>query len=295
MLTRPDNLSLQSHRSERLEDLTVARLVTELFRQSGLIAAAAIAMMALASAVWFHFLVPSYESEAYLAINKENPGRHKAMIYSPAVLDAVIATNDGLGETKDQARARLRGKVSVTPAQGEDRRTPSVFAVRVSDIDPGRAHALAIAVIDQFITHSTPGPNKRERLQTRIVQITEQRTKVDELINRLEGEAATPVFPQSDTGQLATLLSTLIDQRAAHDAKIETLENNLEGMTADAVLSPPTLPDLAKRPVPLTLAIAAGLFVGLFGGAVIVLLRLVIPLWLNDRPQTAPSDITPSS
>lgn len=276
---------MTSARFDDFIDLTPARIFAELLHRWHVITGAAVAMAIVATAAWYYLLVPTYQSEAYIAISRDNPGRQKAMLYSPAVLDPIITGSLDSDSAKDSARASLRKKVTVEPAQGEDRKAPSVFAIRVKDADPKAAHGIATAVLDQLIKNSQPRPVQRERLVADIAHTQAQRDEINQLIERFESESQSLLSSQSDSGELATPLAQLIAKRASFDAKIDNLNNQLEGITTDAILSPPTLPDTAARPIPWFAATAVGLLLGLFGAMAFVTGRFAIPVLLNDIPR----------
>ena len=287
MLTRPDihtGTGLTSVRYDDFAELTPARVLVEVLGRWRFILAAAVFGALLATAAWYYMLTPTYQSEAYIAISRDNPGRQKAMLYSPVVLDPIITGSLASDTARDRARAVLRRKVTIEPAQGEDRKSPSVFALRVEDKSPQQAHAIATAVLDQFIKTSQPRPVQRERLLADIEHAQAQRDEIIQLIERFESETATLISSQSDSGELATPLAQLIAKRAAFDARIEDLNNQIQGMTTDAILSPPTLPDTASRPVPWFAATALGLFIGLGVAIAYLIARFAIPLLLDDLP-----------
>lgn len=289
MLTRPDNPighDIHDANYPAFSAPTPGRIGVEVVRHFRLVAAIALATTIAALLAWYALLVPAFESEAYLAMDPDNPGRQKAMFYSPVVLDPVIAASASFSDTRDRAREALRTRLTVEPAQGENRRSPSVFVLRVKDADPEAAHAIATAVLDQFISSTRPGAAERARLEADIARASEQRDQVDRLIRRLDSEADALLVPGSNAGELATPLAKLATERAAFDTQIETLNRQLEGMTADAILSAPTMPDKASRPVPLVAAIAAGLLLGLFAGTGFVAARFAIAVWL--RQSSAP-------
>lgn len=317
MLTRSGNPTSRGFQSESFDDLSAGRVLGELLRQYILVGGATLTAAVLAALAWFYLLVPTYQSEAYLAVDvrdkanlahfratiplptfavvPKSKGRLIAEIHAPAILDPVIAKNYPAGTLQDQARAQLRGMVSIQAAPGEDRKSPSVFVIRVKHSDPNQAHAIATTVVEQFIANSVPGAVERKRLQEHIDQMRERHDNMSQLIERLENEAANLAFPNPDIGQLATPLVELTESRAIYGAEIERLRGVMNGLTADAVLSPPTLPDVAGRPVSLALAITLGLFAGLLAGVALVLLPLVLSFWLNERPQTARNEIDPAN
>lgn len=316
MATRHDNPESQSLRSESIHELSADRVMGEVLRHYILVGGTALAAAVLAALAWFFLLVPTYESEAYLAVDVEdeansagsqiiviqspqpsftpkNRGSLVATIHSPAVLDPVIAKTYPADTLHDEARAQLRRTVSIQAAAGEDRKSPSVFVIRVKHGDRNQAQAIAAAVVEQLVANSVPGAMERKRLQDRIDQAQERHDALSRLIDRLEGETATLVFPNSNAGQLATPLAELTAQRAVYGTEAEQLRDILRGLTTDAILSPPTLPDLSRRPVPLILAIAAGFIAGLLGGIAFVLLLLILPPWLDQKPRMA-IDLSPS-
>ena len=280
MLTRPDSHMTRGVLDAgcvRRDNLTPARIAAGLLARARLIAATTFAAATVAALAWYALLEPTFQSEAYVAMTPDNPGRQKAMFYSPVILDPVIAAVSGTTATRDRARAALRRKLTIEPAQGEDRRSPTVFVLRVRDTDPRRAQATAAALLDRFIESSGPGAMERERLEREIARAQAQRDDIARLIARLESEAQTLVSANSDTGELATPLAGLAERRAVLDEQIESLQRQLEGLTADAILSAPTLPDKVSRPVPLLVAAAAGLVIGLLASATFVMARLVLP------------------
>ncbi len=284
MLTRPDHqigTATSTFAEDDLDDLAPAQFLAELLNRWKFIAVVGLATAFLATVTGYVLFKPTYQSEAYLTINAGNAGRQKAMIHSPLVLDPVITGSLDAGAAKDKARARLREKVTIEPARGEDRKAPSVFVLRVRDPRPEQAHQIATAVIDQFIKSTRPKPVTRERLKAELSRVEAQRNEINDIIGRFETETASLISNQSDTGELATPLSQLLDRRANFDEQIDTLNNQLQGMTTDADLSPPTMPDRALRTVSLPLIAGLGLFLGLVAGAVIVVIRYTIPVLLD--------------
>lgn len=206
-----------------------------------------------------------YTSTTTLLLSDLSARNAESIMRSPAVLDTALAKLSDLdaGQSPEERRSKLDRRVTWTITRGDSRRTASVFYLNVSDTVPVRAQTTARIMIERWLELSMPRPDAKIRIEQQIKSTVERARDLDTLYEKLAAEASDKlVTPNTMQGEYATPLNRLRTERAALDAEIRKLQQDLLGLSRDIVIAGPDLPVEVSWPRP-KLATAAG--AALFG------------------------------
>lgn len=199
---------------------------------------------------WAVLARPVYTSTALVSLHSiEAAGSYKALMLSPLVIDAAI---DKLGisyASRDLARRSIANEINIAPAPGEDKKEPIVHLVTFRSSDARQAQAVLAEVLNTFLAKTRPGPETSRRIQARAEEKKAQLKKLNDIIIRYDQESEKIITPNSISGEIATPLYNLEIAKKGLEQNIIDMENSLEGLNSDSIVSPPTTPDEALRPI----------------------------------------------
>ena len=184
------------------------------------------------------FTLPAtYESVAIL------PTDINSTLRLAAVLDpAVVKLDLAKGKTPEQARLELNGRIKYS----QDKQT-KLYTLTVSGDSPQQAQATAKALLKQSYEQNRPRGSNKTRLEVQLVGAKQrleeaQRTSVG-LLGVLERGLKSDAALKSTGTDVSKSYTDLLSVLAGMQAKVVSLELQLEGMSDEQLLQAPSLPE----------------------------------------------------
>lgn len=180
-----------------------------------------------------------YTSEALIQV-ADRPGAVEVLLRSPVVIDRVLQ-NLGIkpAEIADR-RDQLRNTMRIASISGSDRKPTGYFRLEVDATDPAESLKTAETLIAVWIQATKPGQARSMALSGQIKRLEAELSEINVLMKRLQSESSTLIAPPLQV-ELATPLAALAERRAKYVDTIEALNNELSGLSADVVVSPPSV------------------------------------------------------
>lgn len=176
------------------------------------------------------------------------------MMVSPVVLDPVIGSLKlSVGRPIEVARAALVKQIKV--AVGKD----GLLRLDVTANSPLEAQVLANAVIDTWLKSTVPGEQDRADLEKRLAYAKVALASTSRLLDRLTAESAANLSQPLTRGEAGTSLVAVGELQARYFPEVLTIPRTLQGLSADVVKQPPTLPTEPVAPKKSLIAILAAL------------------------------------
>lgn len=209
------------------------------------------------------YAVPqSFASQAILALPTPTPTQAPtptpvqaaAMMVSPVVLDPVIGSlRLSAGRPIEVARTELAKQIKAVV--GKD----GLLRLDVTANSPLGAQTLANAVIDTWLKSTVPGERDRADLEKRLAYAKAALASTSRLLDRLTAEGAAILNQPLTRGEAGTSLVAVGELQARYFSEVLTIPRTLQGLSADVVKQPPTLPIEPAAPKKGLIAILAAL------------------------------------
>lgn len=214
-----------------------------------------LALAAVLIATYCFFTRPLFFSNTYVSATSENIVRMNVLLQSPLILDPA-AEKAGLDlSSHDIARSRMNDRISFKPAAGtksttnDNRQDIQIFLLSIKDPNPQIAHDVSNLVLTKWKDGLTPRSFERERMESDLARQLQKKSDLDNIISHFGKDVTSYVTPQTNSGELATPFVSLLNQRMELAKKIEDLRYLLDGGSAFTVITGPTEPDDARRPI----------------------------------------------
>lgn len=241
----------------------MSKFFASVVRSAAPIAVASLVLASLFVVAYIFLVRPLFSAETYISSDRDTLVGMSVLLQSPLVQDAA-AEKAGLDlGSRDAARARMKSRITFRPAPGENREATRpnseqrsgrvvdrlIFLLDVKDPNAKTAHDLSNLIVDKWRELLTPKAFDKKRLEMTLARQTKIMADLDNIIAHFDKEVTTYVTPQTNSGEVATPLVKLINQRAELAGTIENLQGELEGTDKFVVVSGPTSPDRAQRPI----------------------------------------------
>jgi hypothetical protein len=176
----------------------------------------------------------SYTSVAFLSTGDPNV---EAIWRSPDVIDRVLKLHPGSGDIEEQRDKLLEhirwSKVRITNAPA------SVYRIEVKHRSPDIAQNISSALLASWRQSTKPGPETTKYIEEDVVRLRQELTDVQSSIAKIEKGLESNL--SSDTlGKLYEINFSLQEQ-------IVSKLRSFAGVTADVIITPPTVPMAAQR------------------------------------------------
>lgn len=226
-------------------------------------------------AAYAFFAQPLFSSNTYVAATRENLLRMNVFLQSPLILDPA-AEKAGLNlYSHDIARLQMNSRISFKPAPGDNRPDAQIFMLSVRDSSAQNAYDISNLIVSQWKQGLTPKSPEKERIESELGRQVQKKNDLDNIVSHFGKEVTTYVTPQTNSGEVATPLVALLNQRADLTKRIEDLRYQLEGGSAFTIIAGPTRPDDARRSIGwATFIVASVVSSSLLVAAIIILASL---------------------
>jgi hypothetical protein len=212
-------------------------------------------IIALAAFAVLSCLPDKYTSIAYLRMDREEARSFMTMATSPAVADKALASYPDAGTSTESRIRYLTERVGLTDTEPllADREVVRMFIFEVTSGDAREAQAINSHLIDAWL-ETVPFPQtQRTFLEGELSRNKVVADDTSVLLGRLQKDTSGPLSPP-----IANLTSSLIRRLDQSLALVNAIGKKLAGVTRDAVVAPPNLPQEPAR-VRKGVAILAGL------------------------------------
>ena len=226
-------------------------------------------------AAYAFFAQPLFSSNTYVTATRENILRMNVFLQSPIILDPAAERAGFSLSSHDVARSRMISRFSFKPAPGDNRPDAQIFMLSVRDANAQNAHDISNLIISQWKEGLTPKSPEKDKIESELERQVQKKSDLDNIINHFDKE-----------GEVATPLVSFLNQRADLSKRIEDLRYQLEGGSAFTVISGPTLPDDARRPVGWATFITASVV----GSSLLVAAIIVLASFLGEVRNTVRED-----
>jgi hypothetical protein len=241
----------------------VSKIFASAVRNAATIAVLSLVLTTLLVVTYIFLVRPLFSAETYISSDRDTLVGMSVLLQSPLVQDAA-AEKAGLNTgSRDAARAQMKGRITFRPAPGESREAARpnseqrsdrvadklIFLLDVKDPNAQTAHDLSNLIVDKWRDLLTPKAFDKKKLETALARQTKMKADLDNIIAHFDKEVTTYVTPQTNSGEVATPLVKLINQRAKLAETIENLQSELEAADKFVIVSGPTSPDRAQRPI----------------------------------------------
>ncbi len=222
-----------------------------------------------------YVLPQSFTSAAILALpttTTTTPAQAATMMVSPIVLDPVIESLQLSGdETLEVARVKLAKDIKASV--GKD----TLLRLKVRANSPVQAQAIANAVITNWLKTTLPGAQDRTDLETRLLYAKSALASVTSLLDRLSKEGTAALGKPLTRGEAGASLVAVGELQARYLNDVINIPRALQGLSADVVKQPPTLPTDPSAPEKGLVALLAALG----SGFVLLLWVFMRQAWRN--------------
>jgi hypothetical protein len=188
--------------------------------------------------------VPSqYRSSALLRIDRSSARSLEAFVTTPPVANQILSKYDEGGKTPETRAAFLFQHFRVAdPEPTSDRPGDRLYRLDLEASSPQTAQSIAIDLIQAWLASTAPKSSTRNYLEAELERNKLSAAANSKLIDDLQRETTKLVAPNSLSGELATPISSLISKRDQTLASINSIDNQLKGVTADVIIVAPHLP-----------------------------------------------------
>ena len=188
-----------------------------------------------------------YTSSVYIRLDESAARNADALMSAAPILDRIIAKTNITGASIEDRRRQLDAKRSLSVAPNEIARTGNLFRMEVTDIDPARARQLNSAFLDAWIEATKPGPDRKAVLDAEIERLQQELKWTLDSIEEVKKNPAASVSSPLGSG---SALATLLDKYDEIGGLLDKLRQQRQGVSRDAILSDPTMPEEASEPKP---------------------------------------------
>lgn len=274
-------LSTTSNTSDiRPEKKINKAILTSLVRNATSILAASLAITAALILAYQLLVPPVFTSYTYVSAARETILRMNVLLQSPYILDPAAEKAGFNLESHDDARSRISANITFRPAPGDNRTDASIFYLNVHDTTAKTARAISDLIISRWREGLTPKLLDKERISSDLERQLQKQEDINKVIEHFDKQVTSYVTPLTNSGEVATPFVSLINQRTELAKRIEDLRYALDGGSMFTVISGPTTPDSARRPIGLTTVIL-GSFIGSF--ALVVGIIMLASFWRAVR------------
>jgi hypothetical protein len=212
-------------------------------------------VIALATFAISSFLPDKYTSISYLRMNREMSRSFMTMTISPAIVDKVLARYPEAGTSTESRIRYLTERIALTDTEPllADREVARIFIFEITANDAREAQQINSDLIDAWLETNPLLQTERSFLEG---ELNRNRVTADAglaLIDRLQKDVSSPLTPA-----MAKLNSSLIRRLDQSLALVDAMQKRLAGVTREAIVAPPNLPQEPAR-ARKGLAILAGL------------------------------------
>jgi hypothetical protein len=194
------------------------------------------------------FFPAKYVSVAYLRMVPSTAPMFVGMVTSPTIVNKVLSKYPNLPEAVERRVRFVSQRIGLTDTEPSgDRQSMHLFLFDFTHDDPHMAQEINAALIDAWIETTPPGPVERANLERELDRLKITAAANSALIERLLKETTTLVAPNSMSGEIATLISSLITKRDQSLEAISKIEDRLAGVPRDIIVAPPNLPSESVR------------------------------------------------
>jgi LPS O-antigen subunit length determinant protein (WzzB/FepE family) len=202
-------------------------------------------------------LPQSFTSQTHLVLG-DSAKVVEAMMRAPTVLDVVLKQFPSPLGITDSARNAMARKLHFSTVSAGSNATTDVTKLEVEDEVPARAQALANAFIDAWLATTKPPPERALELTRKLKLSQEGLDTVNQLLTRMAGETTKLIQPNVQY-ELGTQAIQLLQMRNGYADAIAAIKLEMQGVTRDVVVSPPSLPTEATKPHKSLIAVLAAI------------------------------------
>jgi hypothetical protein len=217
-------------------------------------------------------LAPSaYTSTAYLHVDGAVTKSAQTLMHSSFIAEQVLSKLPGTGGTPEAHIRFLKRNLHIVDLSPDiDQKMGRYVRVEVSASDPRTAQSITSGLIDAWLDTTKPKAVEQAGLEAELARAKNEAASDSALIDRLQKEATNLIMPSSREGEIATPISNLISKRDRELASVTEIQNRLDGVSRDVIVSAPDLPIETSWPNESAVAILSAI------AAVPVLLALIL-------------------
>lgn len=251
----------KTDRSAQLPPFMAAMLSVVKSSWKSLLAVASIC--GLAGLLAASLLPASYTSIA--VVRTEDPSV-EAVWRSPEITDRVLRAHPERKPTLDQQRQELIDRVRWTKIRvtGLPPNGLSMYRIEVVHEIPAVAQSINTALLESWRLSTKPRTENKRWLEEEISRLKREVEDIQASIRKLEKGL--------DSNLPSDTLGKLYELKVGYEGTIDAKMRALEGLPADVIISPPTLPNYAQR-FSGALAAALAALAGMLGWGSILILR----------------------